>query len=341
MKKRTVLLSALLLSSGLVSCDFLDIDTPGIVNKDKMFENEQGFIDAMNGVYASLADGDLYGEQLSFGFVDEIAQRLFHRETRVAGEPEDLALRVRRVVVNAVDGVHRAVNVVEDPVCEACLGLAVVVHLAEEDEPVGLHNALHLREQRREIRDVVQGVADADNVESVVLEIHMARIADNEVHRHTGALLSALFKHLVGAVERNDLPAASETGVHLLGKCAVARGDIECFLDMERRKLLPQFIHEGSLLLLLLDIYLNVNAPVPAKGPVHFIIPMLLIFCKYELRKLRFSAVRSPRPASCAKCVHHFPQFYKCIRFSYLFSKRACFFRMGMLYYFSQRIILL
>ena len=49
MKKRTVLLSALLLSSGLVSCDFLDIDTPGIVNKDKMFENEQGFIDAMNG----------------------------------------------------------------------------------------------------------------------------------------------------------------------------------------------------------------------------------------------------------------------------------------------------
>ena len=78
MTKRTVLLSALLLSSGLVSCDFLDIDTPGIVNKDKMFENEQGFIDAMNGVYASLADGDLYGEQLSFGFVDEIAQLYYN-----------------------------------------------------------------------------------------------------------------------------------------------------------------------------------------------------------------------------------------------------------------------
>ena len=57
MKKRTVLLSALLLSSGLVSCDFLDIDTPGIVNKDKMFENEQGFIDAMNGVYATFFEG--------------------------------------------------------------------------------------------------------------------------------------------------------------------------------------------------------------------------------------------------------------------------------------------
>lgn len=40
----------------LAACDFLDIDTPGIVNRDKMFENEQGFIDAMNGVYASMAD---------------------------------------------------------------------------------------------------------------------------------------------------------------------------------------------------------------------------------------------------------------------------------------------
>ena len=62
----------------LAACDFLDIDTPGIVNRDKMFENEQGFIDAMNGVYASMADADLYGEQLSFGFVDEIAQLYYN-----------------------------------------------------------------------------------------------------------------------------------------------------------------------------------------------------------------------------------------------------------------------
>jgi hypothetical protein len=275
------------------------------------------------------------------GIVDEIAERLLHGQPRVAREPEDLALRVRRVMVNAVDGVHRAVDIVEDPVREARLGLAVVVHLAEDNESAGLHDALHLREQRREIGDVVQGVADADDIEGIILKIHMARIADNKVHRHTGALLSTLFKHLVGAVERDDLLAAAEPGVHFLGERAVARGDVERLLNMERRKLLPQFIHEGSLLLLLLDIYLNVNAPVPAKGPVHFIIPMLLIFCKYELRKLRFSAVRSPRPASCTKCVHHFPQFYKYIRFSYLFSKRACFFRMSMLYYFLQRIILL
>lgn len=60
------------------SCSFLDIDTPGIVNNGKMFENGQGFIDAMDGVYASMTDDGLYGKELSFGFIDEIAQLYFN-----------------------------------------------------------------------------------------------------------------------------------------------------------------------------------------------------------------------------------------------------------------------
>ncbi len=60
------------------ACGFLDIDTPGIVSNEKMFENEQGFIDAMDGVYASLASDGLYGKELSFGFIDEIAQLYFN-----------------------------------------------------------------------------------------------------------------------------------------------------------------------------------------------------------------------------------------------------------------------
>lgn len=67
MERIPIRITALLAMTTLAACDFLDIDTPGIVNRDKMFENEQGFIDAMNGVYASMADADLYGEQLSFG----------------------------------------------------------------------------------------------------------------------------------------------------------------------------------------------------------------------------------------------------------------------------------
>ena len=78
MERIPIRITALLAMTTLAACDFLDIDTPGIVNRDKMFENEQGFIDAMNGVYASMADADLYGEQLSFGFVDEIAQLYYN-----------------------------------------------------------------------------------------------------------------------------------------------------------------------------------------------------------------------------------------------------------------------
>ncbi len=72
------IMTALLLLAGAASCNFLDIDTPGIVNKDKMFENEQGFVDAMDGVYASMTRPELYGEQLSFGFIDEIAQLYYN-----------------------------------------------------------------------------------------------------------------------------------------------------------------------------------------------------------------------------------------------------------------------
>ena len=69
-----IIISAVLLQG----CGFLDIDTPGIVNNDKMFENEQGFIDAMDGVYATMASDGLYGKALSFGFIDEIAQLYFN-----------------------------------------------------------------------------------------------------------------------------------------------------------------------------------------------------------------------------------------------------------------------
>lgn len=59
-------------------CGFLDIETPGIVNSDKMFENEQGYIDAMAGIYASMTRSNLYGESLSFGLVDELAQLYYN-----------------------------------------------------------------------------------------------------------------------------------------------------------------------------------------------------------------------------------------------------------------------
>ena len=39
MERIPIRITALLVMTTLAACDFLDIDTPGIVNRDKMFEN--------------------------------------------------------------------------------------------------------------------------------------------------------------------------------------------------------------------------------------------------------------------------------------------------------------
>ncbi len=74
------ILSILLLSGLTVAisgCDkFLDVRPKGTLTNDEMFSDIQGYRDAMYGVYASMADGTLYGENLSYGFVDKIGQML-------------------------------------------------------------------------------------------------------------------------------------------------------------------------------------------------------------------------------------------------------------------------
>lgn len=62
----------------LTGCNFVDIDTPGLVDSRKMFADEQGVDDALTGVYAILRKNELYGEQLSYGFIDEIAQLYYN-----------------------------------------------------------------------------------------------------------------------------------------------------------------------------------------------------------------------------------------------------------------------
>lgn len=68
---------ALLLCGGVLftSCDkFLDIQPAGQLEQDKMFGDIQGFRDAMYGAYSSMAQTNLYGEALSYGFLDNLGQ---------------------------------------------------------------------------------------------------------------------------------------------------------------------------------------------------------------------------------------------------------------------------
>lgn len=89
---KTVLISVFILAV-LPGCNsFLDVDPVGTVTEDKQFKDMQGYKDAMYGIYASMGKTDLYGQNLSWGFTDHLAQ-LFYRYKNSGGKfPEaDLA----------------------------------------------------------------------------------------------------------------------------------------------------------------------------------------------------------------------------------------------------------
>ena len=78
MKRTLFHLSIIILCIQITACNFVDIDTPGVINHKKMFQNEQGFNEVLTGVYALIASNKLYGKELSYGFIDEIAQLYYN-----------------------------------------------------------------------------------------------------------------------------------------------------------------------------------------------------------------------------------------------------------------------
>lgn len=54
--------------------DFLDVTPRGQLDQNVQFNDVQGFKDAMFGVYASMAQKQLYGKELSFGLLDVLGQ---------------------------------------------------------------------------------------------------------------------------------------------------------------------------------------------------------------------------------------------------------------------------
>ncbi|MGN0068880.1 MAG: RagB/SusD family nutrient uptake outer membrane protein [Prevotella sp.] len=64
------------LSMLISSCDeWLDVKPKAEVESDELFETESGFKDALIGVYLSLTDNSVYGKEMTFGFMDVLAQQ--------------------------------------------------------------------------------------------------------------------------------------------------------------------------------------------------------------------------------------------------------------------------
>jgi starch-binding outer membrane protein, SusD/RagB family len=57
------------------SCsDYLDVKPKSQVDRDVLFQTEEGFKEALNGLYLRGSSGDIYGNELTFGFLDVLAQ---------------------------------------------------------------------------------------------------------------------------------------------------------------------------------------------------------------------------------------------------------------------------
>ncbi len=75
-KKTFLLLVLALCFSGISSCKkWLNVTPATQTSEDEQFSSRQGFIDVLWGVYAKMSDVDSYGGNLSYGFLDVLAQR--------------------------------------------------------------------------------------------------------------------------------------------------------------------------------------------------------------------------------------------------------------------------
>lgn len=73
MMKKYILI--IIVAAGMVSCKkWLDVKPQTDVSQDLLFSTQAGFEEALNGVYSRCAQEDSYGKELSFGFLDVLAQ---------------------------------------------------------------------------------------------------------------------------------------------------------------------------------------------------------------------------------------------------------------------------
>ena len=76
MKKYISFIVIACLSLSVLSCDsWLDVKPKQMVDEEDFFSREDGFKEALTGIYITLAKDNLYGQRLTYDFLDIIAQR--------------------------------------------------------------------------------------------------------------------------------------------------------------------------------------------------------------------------------------------------------------------------
>ena len=74
--KNLLYIALISLSVCLVGCeDLFDVQPETEISAEDLFSTEKGFTSALNGMYVKLTDQSLYGKNLSYRYLEEIAQR--------------------------------------------------------------------------------------------------------------------------------------------------------------------------------------------------------------------------------------------------------------------------
>jgi len=80
MKKNIILLFTLL-SFTLTSCnDWLDVTPSDTVEETELFKTGDGYRNALNGVYSNLSTNEMYAQEMTWGFLDVLAQYYYDRK---------------------------------------------------------------------------------------------------------------------------------------------------------------------------------------------------------------------------------------------------------------------
>ena len=66
----------------LTSCDMLDVTPSNSVEETDLFTTGYGFRNALNGVYLHIGSSDIYGENLSWGFLSSVAQEYLTHDSQ-------------------------------------------------------------------------------------------------------------------------------------------------------------------------------------------------------------------------------------------------------------------
>lgn len=77
-KKSYILFKAagvVLVALCMASCmDWLDVRPKTSVNEEELYSREEGFMEALTGIYIQMSSTDMYGRELSYGITDKLAQ---------------------------------------------------------------------------------------------------------------------------------------------------------------------------------------------------------------------------------------------------------------------------